>query len=238
MVLLDPLGPDFVNAKITFESNAFGGGVKITKLTAVASGRTGLHLVHPLFLGVPVGQPRVPDPVDSFDGYELRVPRFQSAQVGPGLVILTNISMQVPMFSLGFASLTRYCGVRLVAGCAARLMFTQTVQPAIVAANCIMCHDGANASAKNSLDMSRMTDITMEGQEAACGQLLNSVDTGNPAISRIFQATDPAQMNTHVMFRFKFASPMAAMKFQSDITPWIQAEAPGDGGVPPDAGCM
>ena len=88
------------------------------------------------------------------------------------------------------------------------------------------CDDqlATNASAKASLDMSRMRDVTMEGQDAACGQMLNAVDPNNPAMSRIFLTTDPAQMNTHTMFRFKFANAMLATQFQMDITPWITAE--------------
>src|SRR2546428_786620 len=81
---LDAFGRDFLGATITFDAQRLGVAVKITSARVHATGPKGLHVVHPLFIGVRLGV-KHPDPVDTLDGYDQFIPNAMSAPLGPGL---------------------------------------------------------------------------------------------------------------------------------------------------------
>lgn len=216
-VLLDGLGKDFLGARVTFDAARNGQALKITKLTLWASGPAGLHVVHPLFLGVQSGVRR-PDPVDSLDGFETLLLQGASAPMGPGLLFLTNI-LQNDQLSIAFQSITKWSPGGPMGGCKDAGSFDTFAKPAIQRSRCdAMCHGGADPTAKNSLDLSMLAD-----PQIACAQVLNRVDPAMPASSVLFLVTDPATMSNHKL-RFTFPDRMTFDAFVNDVSTWIAKE--------------
>lgn len=221
-VLLDGLGKDFLGARVTFDATRNGQALKVTKLTLWASGPAGLRAVHPLFLGVRNGVRR-PDPVDSLDGVDLLLPQGASAPMGPGLLFLTNI-LQNDQLSIAFQTIAKWSPGGPMGGCKDVDAFTQRARPAIQRSRCdAMCHAGADATARNSLDMSMLADPGAAAQQVACAQVLLRVDPQAPASSVLFLVTDPATMSNHKL-RFTFPDRMTFDAFVNDVSTWIAKE--------------
>jgi len=77
-------------------------------------------------------------------------------------------------------------------GCKSVATFTSSAAPALQKDGCVGCHSGANATAKNALDLASVgTNDT-----AACAQALAKVNLANKAQSVIIQA--PAGAHAHM----------------------------------------
>lgn len=221
-VLLDGLGRDFLGARVTFDAARNGQTLKVTKLTLWASGPAGLHVVHPMFLGVRNGVRR-PDPVDSLDGFEVRLQQGASAPMGPGLLFLTNI-LPNDQLSIAFQTIAKWSPSGLMGGCKDVDAFTQLARPALLRSRCdATCHGGADPTAKNSVDMSQLADPGAAAQQVACAQIGLRVDPTKPADSVLFTVTDPATMSNHKL-RFTFPDRMTFDAFVNDVSAWIAKE--------------
>jgi hypothetical protein len=83
---------------------------------------------------------------------------------------------------------------------------------------CFGCHGGGNAAANAAVDMSDLSN----NPAAACAQIKNRINPGNPAASQIFVTTDPGGNAAHP---YKFGGNQGTFNtFVSTLTPWIQGE--------------
>lgn len=216
---LGPLGKSFLGADISFDATFAGPVLKITNLVVHATGASGLHLVHPLFVVVHGGV-KAPDPIDSLENVDQTIPNAQSAALGPGIVILNNV-VGMDQLSIAFATIEP-SGMAMMpmGGCKSVADFTASAQPAF-SSQCVSCHGGANDTSTNALDMRKMNDLSMGAQSAACAQARNRINPAQPAMSQIFLSTAPASMANHP---FKFADQMSFDAFVSSTSAWIKKE--------------
>jgi hypothetical protein len=89
--------------------------------------------------------------------------------------------------------------------------------------NCGGCHRGGNQAATNAVDM---RDLDTD-PGAACAQVKNRVNLGDPPGSQIFVSTDPNGASGHP---FKFGGNVANFdNFRQAVSVWITAEAAASG---------
>lgn len=220
-VYLDDFGPEFEGMSITFIAREIGPTtLSLTQLEVFSNVSWALAFEHPLFTVYPAGSLEgQPDPGDSFSNVTQEVFAGQSAELGPGELILTNW-VQDGKLSIAFESIDVFEGGDGggVDGCAALPVFEQEAAP-LLDANCATatCH-GGDTSAGNALDM---RDLGSD-PASACSQLLNRVLLTNPAGSQIFLNTDPQGGAGHP---FKFQQDLARfVAFRDGVTIWIEAE--------------
>ncbi len=207
-------------ATIKFTAEVLGQALKVTDLTVHPDGPSGLHIVHPLFVGVnPMGV-KTADPVDTLDGYDVTYMNATPAPLGPGLILLTNVA-QGDQVTIAFSLIERWDGVVMTGGCKSPSLFTMDATPSLTTPCTTMCHGGANTAAQNALDMSHVTDGTMMGQAIACAQVLNRVNPAMPSMSDLFAVTDPSGTANHP---YKFPDANTFNAFTQAVTPWITAE--------------
>jgi len=99
------------------------------------------------------------------------------------------------------------------AGCKSVATFTSSAAPELQKDGCVGCHSGANATAKNALDLTNVgTNDT-----AACAQALAKVNLANKAQSVIIQA--PAGAHAHMGAKVDDAA-----VFTAALLGWINNE--------------
>ncbi len=206
-------------ASITFTAAVLGQALKVTDLKVHATGPSGLHIVHPIFIGVDPKGVKTADPVDTLDGYDVTYDNAVVAPLGPGLILLTNVA-QGDRVSIAFALIERWDGVVQMGGCKAPDLFTQFATPQLKPC-ATMCHGGTNAAAQNALDLAHVTDGTQMGQAIACAQTLNRIDPAAPAMSDLLMVVDPGGTANHP---YKFPDAMTFDAFAQAVTQWITAE--------------
>jgi hypothetical protein len=215
---LDAIGS--TGSSITFTAQKLTYGLYMSHVSIVA-GPAGIHINHPLFVTWVMTTPS-PDPADSFDTVELDLAAGGTTTIGGGLLMLENVPMNAQL-SVSFKSIgpSVGSGTTTLPGCKAVSTFTTNAQP-LLSANCVSCHGGANSTATNAVDMTKVNDLTTAGQTTACGQILSRVNLVTPAQSGILLAPDP---NSGVSHLFKFST-TALPNYQTKMNTWITAEKP------------
>lgn len=207
-------------SSVTFRLEKLTVGLYISELM-VTAGTGGAHLVHPLFVTWEEGV-ATPDPVDRFAGLDLNVDETEQAMIGGGTLVLVDVAQDAQL-SIHFVTAEPANGGPIVppGGCKDVAAFTASAQPTL-AANCASCHAGGNAAATGATDMTRLGDLTPEGQAAACGQILSRVTLADPINSGIFLAPDP---NSGAGHPFKFGGNVTTFNgFRDALLVWINAE--------------
>ncbi|HEU5057860.1 MAG TPA: hypothetical protein VFU21_15115 [Kofleriaceae bacterium] len=207
-------------SSISFRMEPLAVGMYLSEITLTA-GPDGARLVHPLFVVWQADGPE-PDPIDRFAGLDLAVASGQSQMIGGGTAVFVDVAPD-SMLSLHFelAEAAAGSGGGAPAGCSDVAAFTASARPAL-SASCVSCHGGANSSATNATNMSKVDDLSPEGQAAACAQILSRVNLADPVNSGIFVAPDPGSGAGHP---FKFnGDPNAFAAFRASLTQWIDQE--------------
>jgi len=225
---LGPLG--LVGSTLTFRAELLAAGLYLSSIQ-VTAGASGARLVHPLFVVWKAGVPQ-PDPVDSFAGLDLSVQPGGAATLASGTLVLVAFAAG-DQLSVTFESAEPTVaqvpdggvvgpvdGGGLGGGCRNVAAFTQYAQPQLAQA-CANCHSGGNGSATNALDMTRIGDLTPEGQAIACGQSLSRINRDDPNASSLFTTTAPGGRG----HPFRFNGDAARYdQFRSQILLWIVQE--------------
>jgi len=225
---LGPLG--LVGSTLTFRAELLAAGLYLSSIQ-VTAGASGARLVHPLFVVWKAGVPQ-PDPVDSFSGLDLSIQPGGSATLGTGTLVLVSFAAG-DQLSVTFESAEPTVAQQpdggvmgpidagsLGGGCRSVAAFTQYAQPQLAQA-CANCHSGGNGSATNAFDMTRIGDLTPEGQAAACGQSLSRIHRDDPNASSLFTTTAPGGGG----HPFRFNGDAARYdQFRSQILLWIVQE--------------
>ena len=208
-------------SSISFRMEPLAVGMYLSEIMLTA-GPDGARLVHPLFVLWQQGGPE-PDPIDRFAGLDLAVESGQSQMIGGGTAVFVDVapdSMLSLHFELAEAS-AGGVGGGAPAGCSEVAAFTASARP-VLSASCVSCHGGGNTSATNATNMTRVDDLSAEGQTAACAQILSRVNLADPVNSGLFVAPDPGSGAGHP---FKFnGDPNAFAGFRASVTQWIDQE--------------
>jgi len=225
---LGALGSDFVGTSITFDSQLLQSTLELSNITVHTDGAHGVRIVHPLFIVVSNGV-KVPDPVDSFAGLDLSVAQGNATTLGPGTLFLDGVGA-LDQIEIGFQTLSKYDAngggmdggvVQGGGGCKDVMAFTADAQPTL-ASRCLACHGGSNQLATAATDMTKVNDLSQQGQSDACAQVKNRIDTTTVANSDIFLVTNPKGNANHP---FKFNGDSNAWNaFVQAATQWVNSE--------------
>jgi hypothetical protein len=164
---------------------------------------------------VPTTGPEKPDPVDSFSNTDQNVGAGQSAQLGPGELLMSGwasgaqMRIQFTKLEVGKAVAD---GGPTGGGCKSVTTYTSSAVPAIQGNNCLSCHQGQNGGATGALDMTKVgTD-----NAGACAQALTKVNLADKPNSDIILAP-----TGKIQHPFQVADPQG---WTNAILGWIQNE--------------
>jgi hypothetical protein len=224
-VYLDALGSEYSGMALTFTANEIAAGaLELAELEVHPTAKLGVHVVHPLFVVYASEGGPDPDPVDSFSNVDQTFDVGAASALGPGAAILTNWKPGAKL-SVAFERIEPY-GSQLAdggdeggigGGCKDVDAFAASAAPPL-SASCVSCHGGANPQAKSAVDMSQVDT----NPAAACAQVRNRVNPGNPPASQLFVTTDPGGNAAHP---FKFGGNAGSFNdFEGSVSTWIAAE--------------
>ncbi|MFO0614231.1 MAG: hypothetical protein U0414_16700 [Polyangiaceae bacterium] len=227
-IYLTPLDKELEGVAITFNANQLTEKtLELTDVQVHSTTKTGVHIVHPLFVVYPKNKDADPDPVDNFGGVDAYYDKNESGDLGQGTVLLTNWVNEAKL-SIVFETVEPYTvgggtggaggtGTATGGGCKDVAEFTASAQGRFQT-SCFGCHGGGNAMANAAVDMSKL----MTDPAAACGQIRNRVKPADAPNSQIFITTDPGGTAAHP---FKFGGNQGQFDtFKSNVSLWIQAE--------------
>ncbi len=223
---LTSLDPKLDGVAITFNAATIAPTtLQLTDVQVHTTTKTGVHVVHPLFVVYPKGKTADPDPVDNFAGLDSYVDTQSSTGLGQGTVILDNWVADGKL-SIVFETADPWTdggsggaggGSTGGTGCKDLTAFNSAAAPQFQN-RCFGCHGGGNPAANAAVDMSALST----NPAAACAQIKNRVKPADPASSQIFITTDPGGNAAHP---FKFGGNATQFQnFESAITPWIMGE--------------
>ncbi len=226
-IYLTPLDPNLEGVAITFNADTVGTTtLKLSDIEVHTTTKTGVHIVHPIFVVYPVGGTPDPDPVDSFDGFDTYFAQSTSTALGAGVLLLDNWASDAKL-SIVFETVEPYSSSSGMGGaggttgtgggCKDVTTFTMDAAPKFQA-NCFSCHGGANQMAMAAVDMSQL----MANAGAACAQIKSRVNPTTPDQSVIYVTTDP---NGNAAHPFKFGGSTSSFNtFKTSVSQWITKE--------------
>jgi hypothetical protein len=211
---------------LTFLYEPLATGMYLSDLE-VTGGTGGAHLVNPLFVIWNEGLAE-PDPINRFGNVDLTVLEGTTSQIGGGTAVFVDVipgsdisvHFRVAEFADGTDPDDGDGGI-IGGGCNNVPAFTANAQAALSAA-CNTCHGtGGMTDAIAATDMTRINDLTADGQAAVCGQVKTRVNVLDPVNSGLFLAPDPASGTAHP---FKFPSATDFTNFRNQVLLWINEE--------------
>jgi mono/diheme cytochrome c family protein len=218
-VYLEDFGGSFKSMAVTYIAGELSPTMLgLTAIEVHPSSKSGLRIVHPLFVVHPAGGDADPDPIDSFSNVDRTFPKGVSGQLPPGSLLLPNWSRDAKL-SIAFEVIEELAGGPggEAKGCKDLDTFKALAEP-LFATHCLACHGGGMSGAQAAVDMSGL----MGDSAAACGQILNRMSPESPGTSQIFIMTDPDSGAAH---KFKFNQDENEFEeFKEVVSAWIQAE--------------
>ncbi len=225
-IYLTQLDPKLEGVAITFNASTIAPTtLQLSDVQVHTTTKTGVHLVHPLFVVYPKGTSPDPDPVDNFAGIDTFVPTESATPLGQGLLILDNWVADAKL-SIVFETADPWTdggtggaggGGSSGGGCKDLTDFNNAAAPQFQQ-RCFGCHGGGNAAANAAVDMSQLSS----NPAAACAQIKNRITPANPGSSQIFVTTDPGGNAAHP---YKFGGNAGTFNtFKQTLTPWIMGE--------------
>ena len=221
-IYLGAFGPDFEGMAITFQAELLGATLELTNIELHPTSKTGVKIVHPLWVVHPLGKDPNPDPVDSFSNVDTIYEAGESGPLGPGTLVLVNWTEDAKL-SLAFELIEKYSPASPDAGdggptdgCKDIASFDANAKERFQI--CLNCHGGGNGQATSSVDMTTLNNDSAK----ACGQIKNRINVDNPTNSQVFVVTNPGGNAAHP---FKFAGQAGAFNtFRDSVSLWIAAE--------------
>ncbi|MCB9562283.1 MAG: hypothetical protein H6708_17910 [Kofleriaceae bacterium] len=221
---LGPIG--LTGSSLSFLYEPLATGMYLSDIQ-VTGGTGGVHVVNPLFVIWNEGSPE-PDPINRFGNIDLVVQEGLTSYVGGGTAVFVDVAptsdisvhFRVAELADGTDPGGGDGGV-VGGGCNNVPAFTSAAQPPL-AASCGNCHGaGGQTNAISATDMTRIADLTAEGQAAACAQVKTRVNALDPVNSGLFLAPDP---NSGTQHPFKFATATDFQNFRNAVVQWINQE--------------
>jgi cytochrome c553 len=224
--IVDLASVGLAGTTLSFRAEKLSVGLYLSEIV-VNAGLGGAHLVHPVFVTWDEGIPSV-DPVDSFADVDMTVGEGTAMSVGGGTLVMVD-TPPTAQISIHFELAESVTGGEgpdggvgpVGGGCLDVASFTANARPTL-SASCASCHAGGDVQAASATDMTRLNDLSEEGQASACAQILSRVNLANPPASGIFLAPDPGSGAGHP---FKFGNDVTAFNgFRDALLIWIAAE--------------
>ncbi len=211
---------------LTFLYEPLATGMYLSDIT-ITGGPGGVHVVNPLFVIWSEGQP-APDPINRFGNIDLVVLEGATSYIGGGTAVFVDVvpgsDISVHFRVAEFADGTEPGGGDggvVGGGCNNVPAFTSSARAAL-AQSCGNCHGaGGMTDAINATDMTKIADLTAEGQAAACAQVKTRINELDPINSGLLLAPDPASGTGHP---FKFPSAGEFQAFRDQILAWVNQE--------------
>ncbi len=223
---VDLTGLGLTGSILTFLYEPLATGMYLSDIT-ITGGAGGVHVVNPLFVIWNEGLPE-PDPINRFGNIDLVVLEGATSYIGGGTAVFVDVlpgsdisvHFRVAEFADGTPGGGGDGGV-VGGGCNNVPAFTSSAQPRLLA-SCNNCHGtGGQTAAINSTDMTRLGDLTPEGQAAACAQIKTRINQLDPINSGLLLAPDPGSGTGHP---FKFPSAAEFQAFRDQILAWVNQE--------------
>jgi hypothetical protein len=221
-VYLDSLGASFKNSSITFNATELGNPpsmLLLENLQVHPIAGVSLQVSHPLFTVYEPSGAEIPDPIDSFSGFDGSYTLGSDPTLGTGSVVLSQWAKDSRM-SIAFQTITATLASGGAGACKDVATFQSDVVPQLMMWPCAsQCHGGKNLAAQQQMDLSMIAAMP---PDAACEQVRARITPGDPTTSQILIVTNPTQQAVHL---FKFAGNLNNYNtFKAAVTPWIMAE--------------
>ncbi len=225
---IDLTSAGLAGSTVTFLYEPLATGMYLSDIQVVA-GVGGVHVINPLFVIWEAEQPS-PDPINRFGNIDLTVLEGTTSYIGGGTAVFVDIAPGSDI-SIEFRTLETADGGdpggdggdggTVGGGCNNVPAFTSAAQPPLNT-NCASCHGtGGQANAISATDMTRIADLTADGQAAVCAQIKTRTNQLDPVNSGLFLAPDPNSGTAHP---FKFPSATAFEAFRTSVVNWINQE--------------
>ncbi len=199
---LSKLATGVTGVHLTFSAKMVGTSLEITNIALVTAAGSGVHLQHPIFYRVPATKPNPADP-DIADPQDT----FSNTDITVAGAATTSMPIPFAIFS-GFGPWGKTDKLRIEAGklesgtvaqaavealCSNPTNFQNMVVPSLTGGgnsaplNCLNCHDtgGGGNGALNLSGLGATKDYP-----GACAAVLNKIDVGTPANSKIIHQVD------------------------------------------------
>lgn len=208
---------------LSFRVDLLAAGVYLTELE-VTAGPEGAHLVHPTFVPWVGGAPH-PELAQPLDDVDLMLEAGVVAAVGTGALVLPNVPRDAGLaveFEVA-ETLAALPGDDAGLGpCAAVRSFTERLRPEL-ADRCESCHAGDDDDATDAVDMTRLDDLSVDGQTFTCTQIAARVRVDEPGASALLAVVDPASASLHP---YRFAGHVEDfVAFSAALLAWIDEAA-------------
>ncbi len=236
-ITLDDIG--FAGASIDFVAQQLADSMYLSDIYVRASTQ-GVYLEHPLFVSWPSGGGQAqPDTLDRFFAVKLNLaasptvptcPGASCDHIGAGAAAFVGFRADGKL-SITFKALDPYhpdtttppppsgCGTNGFA------KFLADVKP-VLTGTCTSCHGGANAGAKNAMDLSGLASTT---DNNACLQVRAHVNFQSVAMSGILLAPTPGQDAAHPAGgKLSATTTPTQANFQAKVGGWITVEQAGN----------
>jgi mono/diheme cytochrome c family protein len=212
-------------AAVTFTVEPLSTGLYLSELKLTGGG-DGVYVEHPLFVSWTSDDTKVPDEIDRFFATKMNLMAAQSDYIDGGTAAFMTFARQNPI-SLTFKKIDSFLpggpggggGGPGAGGCKVAAEFTRLAQPQLAAKCAGPCHAGANANARNAVDMALLADLAPASQQSACNQILTRINRQNLLGSGILLAPDPASGTAHPFKDTDFANLR-----DNAIVPWATME--------------
>lgn len=223
---LRALGKEFEGMAITFNADYLTETtLELTGIQIHTTTKAGVHVVHPLFTMYPVGSDPIPEPGDSFSNVDQTFDIGKSGQLGPGTFVFPNWQKDARL-SIAFEKIEVILpdmadagdgGSGSGGGCKDVQGFIDNARVQLQQ-RCFTCHGGGNGQASAAMDISELA----ADAAAACGQVLNRVNPGDPPASQLFVTTNP---NGNAAHPYKFGGNADTFNtFRNNLSTWIANE--------------
>jgi len=211
---------------LSFRVDLLAAGVYLTELELTA-GPGGAHVVHPVFVPWVDGAP-LPELAQPLDDVDLLVDAGAVAAVGTGALVLPNVPRDAGLaveFEVA-ETLAELPGDDAGLGpCAAVRAFTERVRPEL-ADRCQSCHGGGDGDAMDAVDMTRLDDLSVDGQTFTCLQIAARVRMDDPVASALLAVVDPESDSLHP---YQFGGRLDEFaEFSAALLAWLAAAAEGE----------
>ncbi|MDW8281788.1 MAG: hypothetical protein RMK29_08765 [Myxococcales bacterium] len=213
-------------SKITFKLEPRQAGIyRLSELRISAGPVTGIKIKNPILILYSINGARR-DPADSLSGVELTLQPQQSATLGTGTVLLTNVPQNARL-GLAFQIISQVNPKPLeMFQCKDFALFDARVRPTLQAPCSTLCHgmgaaDPRAAQAFGAFDMTQARSTDPAVLRQFCLRTLGRVNLADPARSVLILQATPAEAGGTTNHPYKLPQHMT---FAQNVVQWAAAE--------------
>lgn len=199
---LSKLATGVTGVHLKFKAQLVGTTLELTNVSLTTAAGSGVHLQHPIFYRVPAkkanpADPDSQDPQDTFSNTDVTVSGGATTPLPVPFAIFSGFDPWQPTDKLRIEAYKLEAGIvkeaAVAAMCSNPTNFQNMVVPSLTGGgnsaplNCLNCHDtgGGGNGALNLSGLGATKDYP-----GACAAVLNKIDVGTPANSKIIHQVD------------------------------------------------